>query len=247
MFSLKYSKCKTISFIALSIVTTTVAPIISLNPANAGPLFRSQGASTSYDQSILPAGTQIPVEFEKEKILVTKEETVPVTLKVAANLKTSGGAILVPYGTQIVGKIQPAGGGGGNISQSSSSQTVNGSSQTTTTTSSSGGGSQFVAEKLVFPDGRQLPFNASSNPVSKTEVVKKGANSGDILEGAAIGGAASAVLSGIFGKIDVEEVLGGAALGAVGGWLLGGKEAELISINPKNDLTVIVDSDLSVR
>jgi hypothetical protein len=83
--------------------------------------------------------------------------------------------------------------------------------------------------------------------VSKTEVVKKGANSGDILEGAAIGGAASAVLSGIFGKIDVEEVLGGAALGAVGGWLLGGKEAELISINPKNDLTVTVNSDLSVR
>jgi hypothetical protein len=246
MFSLKYFRCKTISFMALLIGATTVAPVISLNPANAGPLFRSQGGSTNYDQSILPAGTQIPVEFEKEKILVTKEETVPVTLKVAANLKTSGGAILVPYGTQIVGKIQPAG-GGGNVSQSSSSQTVNGSSQTTTTTSSSGGGSQFVAEKLVFPDGRQLPFNATSAPVSKTEVVKKGANAGDILEGAAIGGAASAVLSGIFGKIDVEEVLGGAALGAVGGWLLGGKEAELISIDPKNDLTVTVNSDLSLR
>jgi hypothetical protein len=102
MFSLKYFRCKTISFLALLIGATTVAPVISFNPANAGPLFRSQGSSTSYDQSILPAGTQIPVEFEKEKILVTKEETVPVTLKVAANLKTSGGAILVPYGTQIV-------------------------------------------------------------------------------------------------------------------------------------------------
>jgi hypothetical protein len=254
MFSAKYSRCKFFSSIALLISTTAITPWLVLTPASAEPLFRSPGSAqgggttgnTYYNQSLVPAGTQIPVDFEKEKILVTKEETVPVTLKVAANLKTPNGVTLIPFGTQIVGKIQPV--GGGSQATSTSSQTVNGSSQSTTTTSqSTGAGSQFVAEKIVFSDGRQFPLNANSAPVTRTEVVKKGANTGDILEGAAIGAAASAVLSGIFGKIDVEEVLGGAGVGALAGWLLGGNQAELISIDPKTDLAVTLNSDLVLR
>ncbi len=252
MFSAKSSQCKFFSSIALAIAATTVSPWLALTSANAEPLFRSPGSSSgstspsNFNQSLVPAGTQIPVDFDKEKILVTKEETVPVTLKVAANLKTPNGATLIPFGTQIVGRIQPV--GGGTQASSTSSQTVNGSSQSTTTTSqSTGAGSQFVAEKLVFADGRQVPINGTSAPVNKTEVVKKGADTGDILEGAAIGAAASAVLSGVFGKIDVEEVLGGAGVGALAGLLLGGNQAELITINPKTDLAVTLNSDLAIR
>jgi hypothetical protein len=252
MVSAKSSQSKFFSSIALAIAATTVSPWLALTSAHAEPLFRSPGSSSgstypsNFNQSLVPAGTQIPVDFDKEKILVTKEETVPVTLKVAANLKTPNGATLIPFGTQIVGRIQPV--GGGTQATSTSSQTVNGSSQSTTTTSqSTGAGSQFVAEKLVFADGRQVPINGTSAPVSKTEVVKKGADTGDILEGAAIGAAASAVLSGVFGKIDVEEVLGGAGVGALAGLLLGGNQAELITINPKTDLAVTLNSDLALR
>lgn len=223
MSKFRYYTFGSSALMAILMSTASIAPFISLNPANAEPLFRSQErssprSSTTFDRYVVPTGTQIPVDFDKEKILVTKEETVPVTLKVAANLKTRNGNVLIPYGSEIVGQIQPA-----------------------------NGGSQFVAQKIVFQNGQEQSIDGTSRVVTRTEVVKKGASAGDILEGAAIGAAASAVLSGVLGKIDTEEVLGGAGLGALGGWLLGGEKAELISINPKTDLAVTLNSDLALR
>jgi hypothetical protein len=42
-------------------------------------------------------------------------------------------------------------------------------------------------------------------------------------------------------------VLGGAGAGAIAGVLLGGNEAELISIDPNNDLNVTLQTDLILR
>ena len=174
----------------------------------------------SIPPNTVPRGFVIPVEFDKEKILVTPEETVPITLIVAANVRDSRRNTLIPYGSEIVGQIEP---------------------------SEDGSGSFFAAQELVFPDGTAQFINATSDVVTRRETVKKGASTGDILKGAAIGGAAAAVLSEIFGDIGALEVLGGAGAGALAGWLLGGNEAELVSIDPNNDLDLTLQADLTVR
>jgi hypothetical protein len=153
---------------------------------------------------------------EAEKVLVMKDETAPLTLQVAANVRDRQGRVLIPYGSEIIGELQPA-----------------------------NGGTRFVAEEIVLDDDERS-LDATSKVVTRTETVEKGANAGDILEGAAIGAAAAAALSAIFGDLDIEEVLGGAGLGALAGWVIGDGEAELISVNPNSDLTLTLNSDLDL-
>lgn len=211
---------------SLTIGMVATTPLVSLAPASA-QLFPSQRRPNPNtvpnvpSQPIIPAGTEIPVYYEEaEKILVTKEETAPLTLKVAANVRNRNGVTLIPYGTEVVGQIEPA-----------------------------SGGSRFVAQELVFPDGTTQFISATSQTVTRTETVKKGASAGDILKGAAIGAAAATVVSGITGDkaIATEEVLGGSALGAVAGWLLGKEQVELVSIDPNSDLNLTLQSDLALR
>ncbi len=246
MLNDKYFKPTTALLMALSLSTAIVSPVVNVTPASA-QLFPPQDQPDStprrrdetyrnetyrnetyrnetyrnnrnYSSAIIPRGSVIPVEYDQEKILVTPEETVPVTLFVAADIKDSRRQILIPYDSEIVGRIEPA-----------------------------GDGSRFVAEELIFPDGTTYTLEADSQVVTRTEKVKKGADAGDIVQGAAIGAAAAVVLSEIFGDIDFVEVIGGAGAGAVAGLLLGGKEAELISIDPNNDLDLTLQSDLALR
>ena len=221
MFNVKYYKPALA--IGLSLSTMIISPLTSLSPAYA-QLFPPQERSrdNNYNDSIvIPAGTTIPLEYDKDKILVTKEETTPITLTVAANIRDRSRNTLIPYGTEVTGQIEPVG---------------NGRS-----------GSIFVADELIFADGTRQFINARSQPVTRTETVSRGKDAGDVLKGAAIGAAAAAVLSEIFGDISVGEVLGGAGLGAIAGLLLGGNEVELISIDPNQDLDITLDSDLTLR
>jgi hypothetical protein len=226
MFALRYFKPATSLLISLTIGMVAITPLVSLAPASA-QLFPSQSRPNRNNypnlpsQLIIPAGAEIPVFYEDaEKILVTKEETVPVTLKVAANLRNRDRVTLIPYGTEIVGQIEPA-----------------------------NGGSRFVAQELVFSDGTRRSIDATSQTITRTETVRRGASAGGILKGAAIGAAAATVVSGITGDraIATEEVLGGGALGAAAGWLLGRKQVELISIDPNSDLDLTLQSDLALR
>jgi hypothetical protein len=217
-------------FVLLTMGAATFAPIFSLAPASA-QLFPSRDSDReeySRDEysrgAVVPEGATIPVMYkDAKKVLVTDDETAPLTLQVAANVKNRRGQVLIPYGSEIEGEIQPA-----------------------------DGGSQFVAQKIIIEtrdgDTIEQPIDATSDVVTRRERVEKGASAGEILEGAAIGGAAAAVLSGIFGDIDIEEVLGGAGLGALAGWVFNeGQEAELISINPNTDLTLTLNSDLELE
>lgn len=231
MFNAKYTKLAT----SISIVLSTSATII-VHPANITPvraqLFPEQRPTRdreytpprdrdrTIDLDTVPRGFVIPVEFEEEKILVTPEETVPITLLVGANVKDNRGNILIPYGSEIFGQIEP--------SQDES-------------------GSLFIAEEIVFPDGTGQSIDAVSQVVTRRETVERGANTGDILKGAAIGAGAAAVLSEIFGDLGAIEVLGGAGAGALAGLLLGGNEVELISIDPNNDLDLTLQTNLAVR
>ena len=233
MFNAKYTKITTSFLTITTIGLGAIANLARINPAQA-QLFpdqrptrqreynppRRQNPTSGFSSDTVPRGIIIPVEFEEEKILVTPDEIVPVTLLVAANVRDSRRNTLIPYGSEIIGQIQP---------------------------SDDESGSLFVAEEIVFPDGSSQSIDAISETVTRRETIKKGANTGDILKGAAIGGAAATVLAEIFGDIDALEVLGGAGAGAVAGLLLGGNEVELVSIDPNNDLDLTLQNDLIVR
>ena len=228
MFSLKYFKPATSLITVLTISTAVITPMVNLAPASA-QLFPSDrrvdrrtdryDRDRNYSRTVIPAGVEIPVEFEKDKILVSQGETVSITLTVAANIRDRYRNTLIPYGSEISGQIEPA-----------------------------GDGARFVAEELTLPNGRTQFINADSRIITRTETIEKGADTGDILTGAAIGSVAAVVLGDLFGDINVEEVIGGAGLGALGGLLLGGgKEVELISIDPERDLDLTLQSDLALR
>ncbi|MBE9170341.1 hypothetical protein IQ238_23405 [Pleurocapsales cyanobacterium LEGE 06147] len=225
MFNGKHFQATASALITLTISTAALAPLITLAPASA-QLFPSQGRPNRsntervYSSVVIPAGTQIPVEYEKDKILVTKEETAPLTVRVAANIRDRNRTTLIPYGSEISGQIEPA-----------------------------EGGSRFVAKEIIFPDGTTQSINATSQVVTRTETVKRGAGTGNILKGAAAGAAAATVIAAVTGDraIATEEVLGGAGIGALGGLILGRRQAELISIDPNQDLDITLQSDLALR
>lgn len=216
MFSFNSYKSGTAALMALAIVTGATAPIVTTTPASA-QLFPQQQQTT---QISIPTGTSIPVRYEQaEKIVVSPNETMPLTLKVAANIVNRSGSVLIPQGSLIVGELQPA-----------------------------NGGSQFVAAELVTYQGRRQPINATSKVISTTQV-SRGASTGNILKGAAVGSAAAAAIAGLTGNrnISAGEVLVGTGAGAVGGLLLGRKKADVVVINPDTDLDVTLRSSLALR
>jgi hypothetical protein len=164
----------------------------------------------------IPAGTVIPVTYsEAERIVLTPEETSEVTLTVETDVRSSRGTVLIPRGSRVEGQLQPA-----------------------------DGGSQFVADELVLPSGRRYAIDASSDVVTRTETITKDSDP-DILQGAAIGAAAAAVLSEVFGSIDFLEVLAGAGVGALASVLLDGRdeEVEVVVVEPETDLDLTLRSD----
>jgi len=81
----------TAAILALGITVATSAPLVVATPAEA------QQRVSQFDSIRIPSGSVIPVSYEKDKIVVTREETAPLTLTV----------VLIPAGSQIVGELQP--------------------------------------------------------------------------------------------------------------------------------------------
>lgn len=232
MFNAKYSKITTSISITVTATIAAIANVANINPVQA-QLFPNQPSreriyrnprqpsrNLEIPPNVVPQGFVIPVEYDEEKILVTPEETIPLSLYVAADVKDNRRHILIPYGSEITGEIQP------NQDQS---------------------GSFFVAQELIFPDGTVQSIDAFSQVVTRKETIKQGANAREILQGAAIGAAAATVISEVFGDIEFLEVLGGAGAGAIAGLLLGGNEVELVSIDPNNDLHLTLQTNLALR
>lgn len=167
----------------------------------------------------LRSGTVIPAAYRgAERIILKPDETLPVTLTVTENVRNSRGTILIPRGSRIAGQLEPA-----------------------------GDGSQFVANTLILTNRERQDIDATSDVITRTEEISRG-NNDRIWQGALVGGAAAAVLSEIFGDVGVLEVLGGAGAGALGGWLLGRREkVEVVVIDAKQDLDLILDSSLALR
>ncbi|TVP68288.1 MAG: S-layer homology domain-containing protein, partial [Nodularia sp. (in: Bacteria)] len=119
----------------------------------------------------IPQGTAIPVKYDQaEKILVTKDETAPLTLVVDQNVVTQEGTVVIPAGSQVFGRLQPA-----------------------------QGGSQFVAERLRLTNGQEYQINASSEVITKTETIRKGSNTGTIIRNTVLGAGAAAAVAAVTG------------------------------------------------
>ena len=219
MLKLALWQSSTAVTIVLGMASSTAMPVLMSSPAHATSLsnVRAQLIAQQSEQNRIPSGTVIPVRYEQEKIVLTPDETVPVTLIVARNLQSSSGTTLVRAGSKLQGKVRPA-----------------------------DGGSQFVADTLILRNGTKIPIDASSNVVNNQQEIRKETDTGSILKGAAIGGGAAALIRGVTGNgFRVGTVLIGGAAGALGGWLLGKKSTRVNVVRPA-DLTVTLSSPLSL-
>ncbi|NEP00516.1 MAG: hypothetical protein F6K58_17930 [Symploca sp. SIO2E9] len=212
---------KTALLMALGIISTATIPLMTANLAEANPQpYLEEYIFSQSRRDIVRAGTLIPLSSENEKIIVTPDETAKVTLEVERDIRSTSGNIVISRGSQIKGKMQPA-----------------------------FGGTQFVAEELILRDTEEsFSIEASSAVITETEIISRKTDP-DILEGALIGAAAGAILSEIFGDIDLGEVLAGAGLGVLAELLLRGtEEVEVIVVRPNNgDIDVELESDLSLN
>lgn len=217
-------KTKTATVLTLLLSAITITPILPVAPVVAKPS-QAQRVNNAR-QAVIPAGTAIPVRYEEaERILMAKDETIPLTLEVTKDIRDRRGQLAIPAGSQIVGELQP-----------------------------SGRGARFVAKDLVLDYGDEVSINATSKVITRTETIKKGANSKEILGGTVAGAGAAAIIAGLTGdrNINALEVIAGAAIGTIAGWALpetgviGGGSKEVISIDPDRDLTLTLRSDLYV-
>lgn len=211
---------KTAALIAIAITTSAIAPMFSLTPAPA-QIFRSQRRDIAIPAS---AGKQFPVTYEKDKIIVTPDETIPLTVNLAKDIIDVNGNVLIPQGSQLVGQLEPA-------------------------TKNSKKGTQFVARELIFPNGNRQDIDATSSVITRKEKISKGTDTSKIVQDAAIGAGAASVIGLITDhKIRLIEPILGAGAGAAASVLLRRKQAEVIVVKPQNgDLDVKLRSDLQLQ
>jgi hypothetical protein len=119
-----------------------------------------------------------------------------------------------------------------------------------------GQGVRFIAEEIRLDGGnRTILLNATSRLITTTETVRKGAKTQDILVGTVAGAGAATEIAALTGdsKIEVLDVLAGAAVGTLAGWglptagIVGGSSVQLYSVNPDRDLNITLQSPLVIR
>ena len=215
----------TAALMAMAITTGAVAPMFVLLPANAQYRIGqpSNGTYNGRDTTIR-AGATIPTTSDKDKFLLAPGESAKVTLRVASNLvDRAGGNVLIPRDSEIIGEFVP---------DDRRSQK----------------GVRFVAREIVLPSGERQSIDASSNTITRTERVKKGADTGKILRDAGYGAGAAAVIALITGNKQIEwtELLLGGGAGGIFGAVTGGREADLISVDTQRDLTLRLNSPFTI-
>ncbi|MBE9222748.1 S-layer homology domain-containing protein [Cyanobacterium stanieri LEGE 03274] len=171
----------------------------------------------------ITAGTQIPVTYEAEKILLTQNETVPLTLVVRQDIVNGSGQVLIPRNSEIMGELRP-----------------------------SGNGTQFFAQTLQLSNGRMYNIDASSQIITETESVSRGTDVGNLVKNAALGTAAAAAISGVTGDrtITTGELLIGTGAGVLATLIpqfLGRNRVDLLVIRPETNLNITFNRDFAIQ
>ncbi|TVP68287.1 MAG: conjugal transfer protein TrbI [Nodularia sp. (in: Bacteria)] len=225
MTTLYQWKSRTAALMAMAITTTAVAPMIAFAPANAQYNIGQSRTVT------IPANANVsfPVRHDKDKVVVSRGETLDLTLKITNDITDNQRNVLIPRNTEVVGRLEPV----YFDSRNRNNDNVR--------------GVQFIARELVFPSGRRQSINASSQTVTRTEKVSRN-DSSRILTDAAIGAGAASAIALITGnrRIEILEPLGGAAAGALASVLLRRQEVEVFVLRPEQDLRLALNSNLVI-
>jgi hypothetical protein len=215
----KRGRARPVALLTLLLSASLVALALSLTPAIAKQLVKIQPLAIT-DSLRIPAGTAIPVKYEKAaKILLTQEETFALSLTVTDSLKTADGQVLIADGSQIIGEIKP-----------------------------SSRGSQFFSQKIFLKQDKpqEESIDAISGVVDRLEKIIKGIDPAQIIKGAALGPSAAAVLASLTEDKPIDRgLLREGGLEVLAGWLLRGESVNLLSIDPQRDLQLTLRSDFT--
>jgi hypothetical protein len=225
------------------------------------------GGNTSTPTALLPSGTSIPVKYsDAKKIVVTPSETAPLTLTVAQNVTNSQGTVVIPAGSQVVGQLRPATSGSQFVASSlvvNGQQTqINATSNVIPTTTNTRSpnflsiigdaaiGSAVSAAISGLAGDKRITAAKVLTGTSAGAIVgaSQGRNILSSIRDTALGAIAGTGIAGATGDhtITTGKVLGGAAAGSVIGSVADrGSGTPVVVINPKSDLTLTLNSDLS--
>lgn len=218
-------------------------------------------------QAGLSAGTTIPVNFDNERIIVAKKETAPLTLTVAQDITDTQGRVVIPAGSKIEGELQPTAGGSQFVAKTlvigDQRLPIDATSRVVTTT-----------RNVRDPDFRKIlggaALGAGAAAGISTVIGDNSIDASEVLVGSGVGaaigasinrpitsvirdvGLGAAVATGISAitgdkKITAEKSLGGAAAGATLGGILDRSNGDVVVIDPDADLTLTLNSGLTVR
>ncbi|UIE37741.1 S-layer homology domain-containing protein [Leptodesmis sichuanensis] len=226
------------------------------------------GGAVAEQKAQIVAGTSIPVSYTAAQgIVIRPDETVDLTVTVAADVRDSSGAVAIPAGSQVVGQLVPVQGGSQFVARSvvinGRSYAINASSSVIQTTKNLrdpsltkilGGAalSTGVAAIIGGTSGDRL-HNAGNLILAGTVGAAVGANQGrnfgSAIRDAAIGAALGAGAAAVTGDrtITPKKVITGAAAGAaVGGAIDRGTVGEVVVINPSADLNLTLNSSVTI-
>lgn len=249
------TRAEVASFLCQALKTPQQASLISGNYIAGVP---SQG---------LQVRTEIPVFYDvAQKVIVSPQETAPLTLKVAQDIKDNQGNIIIPKGSSIRGELQPQRDGtqfvarevmidGKNYSLDASSEII------TRTVSARDPNLLALARNAVLGAGAAAGLSSVIGDGNITaEKVLTGAAVGTAIEtnrnrpwlsvarDSALGAAAAAGLSTVIGDrtITAEKVLAGAASGATIGGVIDPAVDEVVVIDPQTDLNLILEKPFNL-
>jgi len=226
------------------------------------------GAPVAQQRGQVLAGSTIAVNYTAApQIVLQPNETVNLTATVSSDVRNSQGVVAIPAGSQVIGQIVPTNGGSQFVAQSvvinGQQYSLNASSKVIQTKRSVrdpnlaltlGGAalSTGVAAIIGGTSGDRL-HNAGNLILAGSVGAAVGSNQnrniGSTIRDAAIGAALGVGTSVITGDrtITPKKVATGAALGAtVGGVLDRSSTGEVVVINPSTDLTLTVNSNVTL-
>jgi hypothetical protein len=226
------------------------------------------GTTVAVQRSQVVAGTLIPASFiAAPQIIVAPNETVDLTVTVTSDVRNTAGVVAIPAGSQVIGQLVPVNGGSQFVSRtlviSGQQYAFNASSGIVQTKKSVrevsllktlGGAALGAGAAAIIGEVTGDRMQNAGNLILASSIgaavgANQGRNLGSAIRDAAIGAALGAGAAGVTGNrtITPKKVLTGAAAGAaIGGSLDRGTVGEVIVINSTSDLTLTLNSAITL-
>ncbi len=81
---------------------------VLVNPQNTLAQRFPESSQRSLSERGILKGTRIPIHYQEfQRIILTERENLPLTVTISANLYNRRGKVIIPYGSEIFGQLQP--------------------------------------------------------------------------------------------------------------------------------------------